>query len=64
MCGLRDGSIQRTLLSEANLTLTKTLVIEQSVERAQKELKESYSSMQSENHRVNQIFLKEIVTDA
>ena len=56
VCGLSDESIQRRLLSEVNLhvTLTEVLTVAQSVERAQKELKEIHlSEAQSENHSVN-----------
>ena len=48
--------MQRRLLSEVNLhvTLTEVLTVAQSVERAQKELKEIHlSEVQSENHSVH-----------
>ena len=44
VCGLRDEAIQRRLLAEADLTLTKALTLAQSMERAQKDLKEIHFS--------------------
>ena len=40
VCGLQEEAIQRTLLAEADLTLTKALTLAQSMETAQKDLKE------------------------
>ena len=40
MCGLIDEAIQRRLLAEADLTLTKALTLAQAMETAKKDLKE------------------------
>ena len=40
MCGLIDKAIQRRLLAEADLTLTKALTLAQAMETAKKDLKE------------------------
>ena len=40
MCGLTDEAIQRSLLAEVDLTLTKVLTMAQAMETAKKDLKE------------------------
>lgn len=44
VCGLLDEAIQRRLLAEADLTLTKALTLAQSMETAQKDLKEIHTT--------------------
>ena len=44
MCGLLEEAIQCRLLAEADLTLTKALPLAQSIETAQKDLKEIHST--------------------
>ena len=53
VCGINNVAIQRRLLAESDLTLTKAVAVAQAAEIADTEVKELQSSTAGVKHRVN-----------